>query len=104
MHPLAYLFAIGMILGGLAAVVAKDRINAFVAIVGTYGIALSLVGFVAIAQDVRVLPYLVPWVTTPAIGSLLGGVCVVLTRPGVINWLWGEPVSMTQAAATGQAR
>jgi hypothetical protein len=89
------IFCIGMVFGLGAAALAGGRWNALVAIVGLYAVSLAALGFVAAMFSYSIVPYLVPWVASPAIGSLVGGCCFILTRPGVIADLVGLPERRT---------
>jgi hypothetical protein len=83
------LFCIGLVFGVGAACLAGGRWNGLIAIVGAYAMALATIGFIAVSHNISILPYLVPWVAAPAFGSLVGGSCVTLTRPGVLAALLG---------------
>jgi hypothetical protein len=83
------LFMIGLAVGLAAGALSHRRMGTLTAIVGLYAVSLASVGFVGAWHDLEVIPYLVPWVLIPALGSLTGGGLVVLTRPGVIEALLG---------------
>jgi hypothetical protein len=85
MQVLGALFIIGLLFGICAGCLADRRMGTLTAIVGIYAVSLASVGFVGVWYGLPVAPYLVPWVAVPAAGSLLGGVMVVLSRPGVLE-------------------
>lgn len=95
MAGIGNLFCVGILFGLGAAALAGGRWNALIAIVGVYSVSLAALGFVAVTFDYTIVPDLIPWVSTPALGSMLGGCCFIFTRPGAIARLVGHPAHMT---------